>query len=848
MNLFKKTLIVVACSLCTTITINAATSQKIYPFQNKELPVSVRVADLIERMTIEEKIDLLSSYRNWFLHPCERLGVPAFQMIDGPLGIASWGEFGRATAFPASLAIAASWNPELAGRLGDVYAQEWRARGMHFLLAPGVNNYRASKSARNFEYMGEDPYLVSSMIVPFIRQVQEGGVIATVKHFVGNDQEFDRYRVSTEVSERALQEIYFPPFKAAVQQAHVKAVMTGYNLVNGIYCTENKTLMDVLKKEWGFRGILMSDWSCVFSENAAINGLDMEMGSNVWLVREKILPMLKEGRITEEVINEKVRRIYTACMEMGFFDRPQKKADIPTFNPQANRMAYEAAAEGVVLLKNEDNLLPLDKTRVRKVAVIGPNACSRILTDNRYNVGAISYGGGGSSCVHPWYVVSPLDGIMREFPDAEINYTEGISTEFKSNCFRNSIFHTEDGQEGLSADYYTRDGDTPLYSKKDQRVNFEWLSAPDGRMGEEFRVEWSGHVDVEKNDSITFFVDTQGGCKLWIDGKNVIDAYDSESFFAGHITVAAKKGDKLAVKLAYDNHRALPSEVRLGYIYQSDVDFSEAIRLAEKADVVIVCVGLDGIIEREGRDRPFELTYGQPELIRTVTKANKNTVVAISAGGGVEMASWIDCAKSVLHTFYAGQEGGNALAHILSGKVNPSAKLPFTIEKRWEDSPAFGNYDNTRSQRKIYYREGIFTGYRGYDKQGIAPLFAFGHGLSYTTFDYSNLRVLSINRKEHTVEIACTVTNSGLRDGREIVELYVHDGHSKEPRPLKELKAFKKISLKAKESKEIHFTLEADAFRYFSEKRHAWTIDTGIFEIWIGASSADIRLKTVVKL
>ena len=264
--------------------------QSVYPFQDAGNPIEQRVEDIIRRMTLEEKIDLLSGYKNFNLHPCERLGIPAFHMADGPLGIASWGEYGS-------------------------YAEEWRSRGIHFMLGPGVNTYRASKSARNFEYMGEDPFLTSELVVPFIKAVQEGGVIATVKHFAANDQEFDRYRVSTEVSERALREIYFPPFKAAVQAAGVKAVMTGYNPVNGIYCTENSFLIDVLKKEWGFQGMLMSDWDCTYSENAVVNGLDMEMGSYKWLIREKLIPMVREGRISEEVINEKVRRIYRSCMD-----------------------------------------------------------------------------------------------------------------------------------------------------------------------------------------------------------------------------------------------------------------------------------------------------------------------------------------------------------------------------------------------------------------------------------------------------------------------------------------------------------------------------------------------------
>lgn len=316
MNFMNRVIVACCILLCTSVW---KISAQDYPFRRADLPVEERVEDLVRRMTLEEKIDLLAGYQDFYLHPCERLGIPAFKLADGPLGLASWGLFGKATAFPSALSLAASWNRDLAARVGDCYGQEWRARGIHFLLAPGVNTYRASKGARNFEYMGEDPYLSSEMVVPFIKGVQERGVIATVKHFAANDQEYDRYRVSSEVSERALREIYLPAFKAAVQKAGVKAVMTGYNLLNGVYCTENKYLIDILKKEWGFKGMLMSDWACTYSADKAANhGLDLEMGSNDWFVREKLLPLIEQGVVTEETINEKVRRIYGTCIEMGF--------------------------------------------------------------------------------------------------------------------------------------------------------------------------------------------------------------------------------------------------------------------------------------------------------------------------------------------------------------------------------------------------------------------------------------------------------------------------------------------------------------------------------------------------
>lgn len=867
------------------ININLIAQQK-YPFQDKNLSSEERTEDLVQRMTIEEKIDLLAGYNNFYLHPCDRLGVPAFKLADGPLGVSSWGLFGKATAFPASLALAASWDKELAREVGDIYAQEWRARGIHFLLAPGVNIYRASKGARNFEYYGEDPYLSSAMVVPFVQGVQDGGVIATVKHYVANDQEFDRYTVSTELDERTLQEIYLPPFKAAVQKADIKAVMTGYNKVDGVYATENKHIIDILKKDWGFKGMLMSDWACTYSaKEAANNGLDLEMGSKDWFNREKLLPLIASGEVTEEVINDKVRRIYGACIEMGFFDRPQLDTNIPTFNPKANKMALEEATQGIILLKNDNNILPLKTPKT--IAVIGPTAAPNVINDRVYNVNGTVYGGGGSSKVHPWYVVSDIEGITNGFPETEVLYTEGISNQFKRTLFDKSVFRTENGNRGLDAKYYKvesnnnvslsdkmieqqalasgRDAqekkqsatstnisnDTDLIlSQVDRNVNFQWWGQPHNKkeLGSEYNIIWDGYVDVEKNDSLLFFVDAQGGYKLTVDGQLLLDASQSQSFDVRNVAISAKKGEAKHVVLEYFNQLSSPSEIRMGYTYQSDIDFSEAKRLAERADVVIFCAGLDGSIELEGRDRPFELPYGQDLLINELTKINPNVIVAIHAGGGVDMSNWINNVQAVVHAFYPGQEGGNALAKILNGEVNPSAKLPFTIEKRWEDSPAFGFYDETRKEKKIYYNEGVFTGYRGYEQKNIEPLFPFGFGMSYTTFSYSDLKVATLDHNKKEVEVTYTIKNTGNIAGAEVSQVYVSDLKSNEPRPLKELKGFEKTRLSPGESKQVKVILDEDAFKYFNTKQNKWVFEKGEFEILVGSSSQNILLKQKIKL
>lgn len=869
--------------VCTFGSVRGTTTPAVYPFQDSTLTVEARLDDLVGRMTLEEKIDLLSGYEDFYLHPCERLGIPAFKMADGPLGIASWGLWGRATAFPAALALAASWDKQLAEKTGRMYAQEWRARGIHFMLAPGANIYRASKGARNFEYLGEDPYLSSEMLVPFVKAVQEGGVIPTVKHYVGNDQEFDRYTVSTEMDERTLREIYLPPFKAAVQRAGIKAVMTGYNPFQGTYCTENAFIIDILKKEWGFKGMLMSDWACTYSaDKAARNGLDLEMGSHEWFTREKLLPLIENGTISEELINEKVRRIYGPCLEMGFFDRPQLRKDIPLFNPAANKLALEEAEKGIVLLKNVEGILPLKSPK--KIAVIGPTANPCVISDRVYNTNGIVYGGGGSSRVHPWYVVSDLEGIRREFPEAEVYYAEGVSNQFKRNLFRKSVFRTRDGKEGLEVKYYpcssgtgalssrlleqqaiaagrTFDGQVEpgvrpevsgnfVLSRVEPRVDNEWWGYPHNEksLGEEYRVEWDGYVDALHTDSLRFFVDAQGGYQLWLDDRLALDASQSQSFDVRNVALAVEKGDSVHVRLTYHNQRCFPSEIRMGYAYDAELDFGEARRLAAQADVVICCLGLDGSIELEGRDRPFDLPYGQDRLVSELLQVNPNVVVVLHAGGGVGMTSWIDRVPAVLHAFYPGQEGGNALAHILSGKVNPSAKLPFTIEKRWEDSPACGNYDETRREKKVYYREGIFTGYRGYEYHQVQPLFPFGYGLSYTSFSYSNLDVRVDDRKNVKVTVRFSVRNEGSREGDEVVQLYVSDPKSGEPRPVKELKGFDKVHLKPGETKTVTLHLTRDDFMYFSGKKRKWVFEKGDYIIRVGASSQDIRLEQPVRL
>lgn len=818
-----------------------------YPFRDASLPAESRVADLVSRMTLDEKIDLLSGYNDFFLHPCERLGIPAFEMADGPLGIASWGLFGRATAYPSALSVAASWDPDLAAATGRAYADDWRARGIHLMLAPGVNIYRASKGARNFEYFGEDPLLTSEMAMAFTNAVAAGGVMPVIKHFAGNDQEFDRYTVSTEVAEEALREIYLLPFERLVTKGGVKAIMSGYNLLNGQHCSENEYLDSLLHNEWGFRGMHMSDWGATHSTLAAAKaGLDLEMGSNSYFIADSIKPLIERGELSEADIDRKVMNIYRPCFEMGFFDRPQKIDSLTIYSPERNQRSLEAARQGIVLLKNDGALLPFEPHKIKRIAVVGPTANPSVISDRRFRNDGITYGGGGSSKVNPWYIRSILDGIIAAYPDAEVYYAEGVSAGLRRNAFATSEFIAPDGAPGLIAEYYADENDTePILTRSERRINSEWWGNPQGleSLSDNHRILWRGSIVPESNDSLILFVDGQGACVLKVDGSKVLDRSGNCSFFYDVVEIPAEAGKPIAIELEYRRVNITPGEMRLGYIKASDLDFSEAEKIASMADAVVCCIGFDGSVELEGRDRPFELPYGQDILVNRMLAVNPSTAVVVTGGGGVDMSQWADSVGAILHAIYPGMNGGIAVGEIVSGAVNPSAHLPFTIERKWSDSPAYGFYDETRSEKKVYYGEGLLTGYRGYDSRGVEPLFPFGHGLSYTTFAYSDPEV---KRSGDSLIVSFDLKNTGDREGAEVSQVYVSPVRSEASgRPIRELKGFAKTRLVPGESRRVEIVLPADILRRYDSASGSWQPLT-VGTVSVGPSSRDLPLQVQV--
>ena len=703
-------------------------------------PIEERVEDALSRLTLKEKVALVHAQSKFSSAGVPRLGIPDFWMTDGPHGIRPevlWDEWEQANwtndscvAFPALTCLAATWNPEMSHLYGKSIGEEARYRNKTVLLGPGVNIYRTPLNGRNFEYMGEDPYLAGRMVVPYVQGVQENGVAACVKHFALNNHEVNRHTTNVIVDDRALYEIYLPAFKAAVQEGKAWAIMGAYNLYKGQHACHNQYLLnDILKGEWGFDGVVVSDWGGVHDTDQAItNGLDMEFGSwtngltngasnaydNYYLAMP-YLQRLQEGKVGTKELDDKVRRI----LRLAFRTTMNTKRPWGSMlSPEHYEAARRIGEEGIVLLQNQGGLLPIDLAKTKKILVVGENAVKMMTV------------GGGSSSLKVQRELSPLDGIKQRVGNkAQVVYARG----------------------------------------------------------------YVGDASGEYNGVVT--------------GQNLKDDRTPEELIA------------------------------------------EAVKEAADADYVIFIGGLNKSNNQDCEDTDREglgLPYGQDNVIQALAKANKNLVVVNISGNAVAMP-WVKEVPAIVQDWYLGSEAGSALAAVLMGDVNPSGKLPFTFPVKLEDNSAhaLGEYTGKRSNEviDIKYNESIFVGYRWADKQKkVKPLFPFGHGLSYTTFEYgkptADAKTMQADGK---LTVKVTVKNTGDREGQEVVQLYIADKKSSLPRPVKELKGFQKIKLAPGESKEVSFTIEKDALSYFDDAQHAWVAEPGKFEAIIAASAADIK-------
>ena len=673
-------------------------------YKDQAAAVESRVEDLLQRLSPDEKIKLLGG-TGFTTQPIERLGVPAFQMSDASVGVR---RDLPSPSYTASMCLAAAWDVELAQKVGVSLARDCRSRGVHYLLGPGVNLYRAPMDGRNFEYMGEDPVLAGEMAAAFIRGVQSQGVAATLKHFAANNQEFNRHELSSDVDERTLRELYLRTFQIALRDGRPEALMSSYNPVNGVHASQNGWLLnDVLKGEWNFRGLLMSDWVSTYDTLGIANGgLDLEMPSARFFQAGKLQPLLADGRVTPATVDDKIRRQLRVAFEMGWFDRPQADASISRDDPASNAVNLEEARGGITLLKNTDRLLPLDPAKVRRVLVVGPNSDHPVT------------GGGGSAYVQYAHAVSVLAALERA------------------------------GQPGTVS-----------------------------------RMVWT----------------------------------------AGEI---------------------MPADGEAGL---------QAVR---DADAVVVCVGFDSpssegedhgsYNESEGSDRRYVLPGGQPHLITALAKLNPHVVVVLNAGGSVETASWVEHVPALLHAYYPGAEGNTALAEIIFGRTNPSGKLPFSWEKRWEDCAAYGNYPTREHPTSNTYREGVFLGYRWFDAKDKDPLFPFGFGLSYTSFALSDLKAARNGPDE--VEVSVVVRNTGSHAGAEVVQVYAAPPAGTLPRPARELKAYGKAFLQPGESRTVLLKIQCADLAAWNPADKKWTLFPGEYVFQAGDSSRDLPLRAPVTL
>jgi beta-glucosidase len=790
--------------------------------------VDHRVETLLGRMTLEEKLEYIGGIHAMSIRPIPRLGLPEIRMSDGPVGVR---QDRPSTRYPAGIALAATWNPLLAAREGTAMGRDCRARGIHILLAPGLNISRVPVCGRNFEYLaGEDPYLASQMVVPFVRGVQSQGVVSTVKHFAANNQEYNRMEINVVVGERALREIYLPAFEAAVKEGKAGAVMDAYNQVNGSFCTANRFLnLQVLKTEWGFPGVLMSDWGATHDTlAAATGGLDLEMPSGDNFNPNALTTLLDEHQLSQNQIDEKVRRILRLIVSNGFLDRAQLDPAIPENDPTSASTALAVAQEGIVLLKNEGKLLPLDRKSIRSVAVFGPAAHPGVPT------------GWGSSLVHPINSISLLDGLREEFgSQVKIDYFEAGVGSFAAAQF---LHPADDGklEPGLKAEFFDNPNlsGRPVAVRVDSHVDFDWpTGVPIPQLpSDRFSVRWTGMIRSSDSGPHVFRARSDDGVRVFLNGELIIDDWPDHAPRTVTTIRRLEAGKTYALRIDYHNSAG----AALAQFAWASFTVPDAIR---DYDVAIIGAGFNDGTEGEGADRTFTLPNLQDALIRNVAEKNPRTAVILFSGGNVDMNSWLDKVPVLLHAWYPGQEGGHALAAALAGEVNPSGKLPVTFEKVFSDNPAVANYPTLDGGKTVSYAEGIFVGYRGYDHFGIEPRFPFGFGLSYTEFEYSDLQISSpAVSVGPSIQVRCQVKNVGDKPGAEIAQLYVHPIGPSVERPVRELKGFSKVWLNPGEKKEVSFVVDERAFQYFDSATHLFKTDTGRYQLEVGASSRDVRL------
>lgn len=795
---------------------------------------NARARELVSEMTLREKCDYIGAARSFIIRDIPRLNIPQIRMADGPQGIRN---NTTSTLYPCGILTASTWNRELAQQLGHALGSDAKARGVAILLGPGVNIYRAPMCGRNFEYFGEDPFLSGEVAKHYIIGVQEEGVIATVKHFAANNQEWNRHHASSDVDERTMHEIYFPAFRKAVQEAHVGAVMDSYNLIFGVHASENAWLnKKVLRDMWGFDGILMSDWTSVYSSSGAANGgLDLECPKGVYFTADRLIPLIEAGIVSEEEIDCKVYNILSTLDRFGLLDKNVKDESIPLDNPKSDAVALDIAREGLVLLENRKSELPFKKSD--KVLLLGPNA-------------TVTTTGGGSGFVTPFHT-STVGAAMQQLRGKSVQVLS--DKELYPDCSNLVRMISNPSQQGFDASFYNNkkmEG-VPEVTRCDVAIDFNWKNgSPDPKIKNDgFSARWEGVFTPANSGIVRFEMAGDDGYRLFVDDEKAGGDWGNHAISTRTVFHKVEGGKAYRLRFEfYDNKSDAIAKCSMGFFDERALKSALA-----KADRVVFCGGFNSDIEGEGFDRPFELPSAQRELIKLISANHSHVTVVLNAGGAVDFNGWSEDVEAVLMAWYAGQEGGRAIAEVLSGKISPSGKLPISMENKWEDNPVNGTYyDNTpvRTQgqpyKRVEYREGVFVGYRGYERRGVAPRYPFGYGLSYSDFEYSDLKV------EKTAggrcKVSFNVTNKGRYDAAEVAQIYVSDLVCSVPRPAKELKGYDKHFIPKGRTVRYEAELDEDAFSFYSVKSGSFVAEPGEFEIKVGSSSSDIRLSAIITL
>ena len=808
-----------------------------------------RIEKLISELTLEEKVSMLSGSTAWHTTAVPRLNIPRVKMTDGPIGARGDSVSGATSAcFPSASCLSSTWDKDVVEQIAKAIGIEAKSKDADVLLGPTINLHRHPLGGRHFECYSEDPVLTGELASSYVTGVQSVGVSACLKHFVGNDTEYQRHFVSSNIDERTLREMYLLPFEMGVKAGSL-SVMSAYNRLNNIYCSSHDEILNkILKEEWNFPGYVVSDWGAAQDTIGNANGgLDCEMPGPARSWGENLVKAVNDGKVKEETVDDKVRRILRIADFTGRLDNPEERKEEGNDLESDRLLIRKTGSEGMVLLKNND-VLPLEKSKINKLAVIGPNALKG------------QYLGGGSASLNPHYVVHPLEGIKSNLDDnIQVSYAKGCHTYKFLPAIPTELFKENDGFKVDFFDGQEFEGE-PIETKILKGNKF-WAMGGFGldivaqSKRPSLSVRFAGEIEPEFTGEYEFEIFSIGPSRLSINGENLIDNWTSQdpgdAFFGmgsspKRNSVTFLKGESYFIEVEYKWEGRFPA-VQIGMQVPDQHDLmEEAISLAKQSDAVILIVGTNSDWETEGNDRAsLELPSNQDELIKNICEVNKNTVVVLNTGSPCEMP-WHNEANAILQSWFPGQEFGNSLSDIIFGEVNPSGKLPTTFPKTISDTPAFATYPGEDLQ--MDYEEGLFIGYRWYDRENIEPLFPFGHGLSYTSFEYSNLRAIPPKGTSSVAAFEIDITNSGIMAGKEIVQGYVSVSNSNIERADKELKKFEKVSLEPGETKKLIFELSERDLSFWSTESNTWQVEPAEYVFEVGASASDIRETTSVWL